>query len=50
MVASGSAIAHRIKNTLGVTGLYPLRVPIDEGVWHLDVGPSHPGREAATKG
>ena len=42
-VASGSAVAQRIKATLGITGLSPPRVHIDGEVWHLDVGSSHPG-------
>ena len=37
-VASGSAVAQRIKATLGITGLSPPRVHIDGEVWHLDVG------------
>ena len=36
-VASGSAVAQRIKATLGITGLSPPRVHIDGEVWHLDV-------------
>jgi len=36
-------IDQRIKGTLGITGLWTLRVPIKEFVWHLDVGSSHPG-------
>jgi len=43
MVACGCAMAHRLKGTPGITGLYPPRVHIDGGVWHLDVGSSHPG-------
>jgi len=31
-------IAQRIKGTVGITGYSPFRVPIDEGVRHLDVG------------
>ena len=50
VVASGSAIAQRIKGTLGITGLSPPRVHIDGEVWHLDVGPSHPGAEEGPKG
>ena len=46
----GRAIAHRIKGTPGITGLSPPRVHIDGEVWHLDVGSSHPGGEAAPKG
>ena len=49
-VASGSAVAQRIKATLGITGLSPPRVHIDGEVWHLDVGSSHPGAVAGPKG
>src|SRR6056297_4104053 len=47
---SGRAIAKRIKATPGITGLSPPRVHIDGEVWHLDVGSSHPGAEAGSKG
>ena len=46
----GSAVAQRIKATLGITGLSPPRVHIDGVVWHLDVGSSHPGAAAGPKG
>ena len=49
-VASGSAVAQRIKATLGITGLSPPRVHIDGEVWHLDVGSSHPGAVFGPKG
>ena len=49
-VPNGRAVAKRIKGTPGITGLSPLRVHIDEEVWHLDVGSSHPGGEEAPKG
>ena len=49
-VASGSAVDQRIKGTPGITGLFLPRVHIDGGVWHLDVGSSHPGAEAGPKG
>jgi len=49
-VASGSAVAHRIKGTPGITGLSLPRVHIDGEVWHLDVGSSHPGAGAGPKG
>ena len=49
-VASGSAVAQRIKDTLGITGLSPPRVHIDGEVWHLDVGSSHPGAVVGPKG
>ena len=50
VVLNGRAIAQRIKGTPGITGLYPPRVHIDGGVWHLDVGSSHPGAVAGPKG
>ena len=50
VVPHGRAIAQRIKATPGITGLYPPRVHIDGGVWHLDVGSSHPGAGAGPKG
>ena len=49
-VSSGIAVAQRIKVTPGITGLFPPRVHIDEEVWHLDVGSSHPGAGAGPKG
>src|SRR3954466_8735273 len=49
-VASGSAVAQRIKGTPGITGLSSPRVHIDGSVWHLDVGSSHPGAEVGPKG
>ena len=50
VVLYGRAIAQRIKGTPGITGLYPPRVHIDGGVWHLDVGSSHPGAAVGPKG
>src|SRR5690606_41724778 len=50
VVLNGRAIAQRIKGTLGITGRYHPRVHIDGGVWHLDVGSSHPGAVAGPKG
>ena len=50
VVPSGRAIAQRIKATSGITGLSPPRVHIDGEVWHLDVGSSHPGAGAGSKG
>lgn len=50
VVLYGRAIAQRIKGTPGITGLYPPRVHIDGGVWHLDVGSSHPGAAEGPKG
>src|SRR4249919_1656924 len=49
-VASGSAVAQRIKGTPGITGLSSPRVHIDDSVWHLDVGSSHPGAVVGPKG
>ena len=49
-VASGSAVAQRIKGTPGITGLSSPRVHIDGRVWHLDVGSSHPGAGVGPKG
>ena len=50
VVLYGRAIAQRIKGTPGITGLFLPRVHIDGGVWHLDVGSSHPGAVAGPKG
>ena len=50
VVLYGRAIAQRIKGTPGITGLSVPRVHIDEPVWHLDVGSSHPGGGAPPKG
>ena len=50
VVLNGRAIAQRIKGTPGITGLFHPRVHIDDGVWHLDVGSSHPGAEVRSKG
>ena len=50
VVLHGKTIAQRIKGTPGITGLCPPRVHIDGGVWHLDVGSSHPGAEVGPKG
>ena len=49
-VENGIAVAYRIKVTLGITGLSLPRVHIDGGVWHLDVGSSHPGAVVGPKG
>ena len=49
-VPDGRAVAQQIKGTPGITGLSPPRVHIDEEVWHLDVGSSHPGAGAGPKG
>jgi len=50
VILCGKIIAQRIKGTLGITGLWFLRVHIDETVWHLDVGFSHPGAAEGPKG
>ena len=50
VVDCGIAIAQRTKATLGITGLSLPRVHIDGEVWHLDVGSSHPGAGAGSKG
>ena len=50
VVLRGRAIAQRIKGTPGITGLSRPRVHIDDAVWHLDVGSSHPGGGEAPKG
>src|ERR1700690_2837849 len=50
VVLDGKAIAQRIKATPGITGLSRPRVHIDGGVWHLDVGSSHPGAGVGPKG
>jgi len=50
VVLCGKIIAQRIKDTLGITGWWFLRVLIDETVWHLDVGSSYPDAEVGIKG
>ena len=50
VVECGIAIAQRTKGTPGITGLSLPRVHIDEAVWHLDVGSSHPGAGVGPKG
>ena len=40
----------RLKGTLGITGLWRLRVRINGAVWHLDVGSSRPDAEDGIKG
>src|SRR5690625_3045045 len=46
----GRVVAQRIKGTPGITGCYRARAHIDGGVWHLDVGSSHPGAGAGPEG
>ena len=50
VVLRGKTIAQQIKSTPGITGLCLSRALIDRGVWHLDVGSSHPEAEAGFKG
>ena len=50
VVPHGRAIAQRIKGTPGITGLSRPRVHIDDAVWHLDVGSSHPPAGVGGKG
>ena len=50
VVLYGRVIAQWIKGIPGITGLFPLRVYIDGEVWYLDVGSSHPGAGAGSKG
>ena len=49
-VPNGRAVAQRIKGTLGITGGSHPSVHSGGGVWHLDVGSSHPGGGEAPKG
>src|SRR5881409_908250 len=49
-VKRGIAVAQRIKGTPGITGSSYPRVHIDDRVWHLDVGSSHPGAGVGPKG
>ena len=49
-VEGGIAVAQRIIGTLGITGLSDPRVHIDDPVWHLDVGSSHPEAGEGLKG
>jgi len=48
--ALDAAGAQRIKATLGITGWFRLRVHIDGGVRHLDVGSPYPGAGEGPKG
>jgi hypothetical protein len=50
VIPGGRVIAQQIKGTLGITGLSPPSVHSGGEVWHLDVGPSHPGAEGGPKG
>ena len=48
--ALDAARDYRIKATLGITGWFRLRVHIDGGVRHLDVGSTYPGAGEGPKG
>ena len=50
LATRGRARAHRIKATLGITGLSCPSAHSDGKVWHLDVGSSHPGAGLGPKG
>ena len=50
VILCGRVIAQQIKGTLGITGLSPPSVHSGGEVWHLDVGPSHPGAVGGPKG
>jgi len=50
VVLRGKTIAQQIKSTPGITGWCLSRALIDRGVWHLDVGSSHPEAEEGFKG
>ena len=50
VILCGRVIAQQIKGTLGITGLSLPSVHSGGEVWHLDVGPSHPGAEGGPKG
>ena len=50
VIPYGRVIAHQTKGTLGITGLSLPSVHSGGAVWHLDVGPSHPGAEGGPKG
>ena len=49
-IALDAAGDYRTKATLGITGSFRLRVHIDGGVRHLDVGSSYPGAGEGPKG
>jgi len=50
IVLSRIAIAYQMKGTLGITGLYFLRVHIDRNVWYFDVDLLYPCDGAVAKG
>lgn len=47
---SDTVTEQRIKDTLGITGLLPMREQIVSALCHLDVGSAHPTGEEACKG
>jgi hypothetical protein len=49
VILCGKVIDYRILGTLGITGWFQLRVLIDVGVWHLDVGSMYPGVVGVSK-
>src|SRR5699024_4516625 len=46
----GAVVARRIRGTPGMTGRPCARVHIGGMVWHVDVGPAHPGAGVGPKG
>lgn len=50
VILYGKVIDQWIKGTPGITGWSHPRVHIDDAVWHLDVGSSHPGGAVPSKG
>jgi len=50
VIPRGRVITYRTKGTLGITGLFLLRVLIIGEGWHLDVDSTHPGGVVASKG
>jgi len=50
VILRGIVTAYQIKGTVGITGLYFLRVHIDRNVWYFDVDFSYPCDEVITKG
>ena len=49
-LVSGTVTEQRIKDTLGITGLLPMREQIVSALCHLDVGSAHPTGVEACKG
>ena len=50
IILCGRVIDQRIKGTLVITGQYSRRALIEENVYHLDVGSSHPRVERDPNG